>query len=304
MSLPSRYNYATPHNQPAYAPRGSAQPGAYAGAYPGAPQAPGAYNPSGRFQPPYGAAHQHTAAHGYGGPGPSMPAGRYQPNPHNIRNPAPNPAQRVSPEALEMMNTPARPWTTAEEREKNDSLGELFALLRTLEYLEKSFAMDRVAYKDYAPLCEKMLTQVKMIRAGLGTIVRDVALFAKDFNLSCNLALERIRQARPAPPPGAHGNIARFVSEATASGITLKDALELGYRTVADINPRLMQLLAALEKCHDITPASFSFPAKLRSWISRCEAWGPGYGLSDEEFEALKYDLDVGMQDFQKSLAA
>ena len=53
--------------------------------------------------------------------------------------------------------------STAAEREKIDSLAEIYSIIRTIDGLEKAYIKDAVTEQEYTQLCSKLLKQYKSI---------------------------------------------------------------------------------------------------------------------------------------------
>ncbi|XP_077867050.1 LOW QUALITY PROTEIN: vacuolar protein sorting-associated protein 28 homolog, partial [Saccoglossus kowalevskii] len=86
----------------------------------------------------------------------------------------------------------------AREREKYDNLSELFAVINTLQNLEKMYIKDAVTPKEYTVACSRLLVQYK---AAFKQVQSDeyqtVEIFCNKFRLNCPAAMERIREDRP-----------------------------------------------------------------------------------------------------------
>ena len=55
--------------------------------------------------------------------------------------------------------------TTRAERDLQDSLGELFSIIVTLDQLEKAFLKDAIPEAEYTDICERSLRQYKALLA-------------------------------------------------------------------------------------------------------------------------------------------
>ena len=53
-------------------------------------------------------------------------------------------------------------FRTAREREKYDNMADLFALIQTLQCLEKAYIKDAVTAKEYTEACSKLLAQISV----------------------------------------------------------------------------------------------------------------------------------------------
>lgn len=55
--------------------------------------------------------------------------------------------------------------STRAERDLQDSLGELFSIIVTLDELEKAFLKDAIPEAEYTDICERSLRQYKALLA-------------------------------------------------------------------------------------------------------------------------------------------
>ena len=55
-----------------------------------------------------------------------------------------------------------RLFKNAREREKYDNMADLFALIQTLQCLEKAYIKDAVSARDYTDSCAKLLAQINV----------------------------------------------------------------------------------------------------------------------------------------------
>jgi len=64
-----------------------------------------------------------------------------------------------------------RLYRNPREREKIDNLAELFAVINTLQCLEKAYIKDSVKNKEYTGSCSKLLVQYKAAFKQVGNIL-------------------------------------------------------------------------------------------------------------------------------------
>ena len=82
------------------------------------------------------------------------------------------------PELMEEVKLARNP----REREKFDNLAELFAVLTTLQCLEKAYIKDCVPAKEYTSHCSKLLVQYKAaFRQVQGEEIPDVETFCRKY---------------------------------------------------------------------------------------------------------------------------
>lgn len=100
-----------------------------------------------------------------------------------------------SPRSLGMMCIANRISTTQEvkltdtraERDLQDSLGELFSIIVTLDELEKAFLKDAVPEAEYTDICERSLRQYKALLADetIANEFKDLEEFKAKWDVSC-----------------------------------------------------------------------------------------------------------------------
>ena len=88
---------------------------------------------------------------------------------------------------------------------------ELFAVLSTLQCLEKAYIRDSVGAKEYTANCKKLLVQYKAaFRQVQGEDFPTVEKFVKKYRLDCPAALERIKEDRPITIKGKFNGTSSF----------------------------------------------------------------------------------------------
>ena len=128
------------------------------------------------------------------------------------------------PELMEEVKLARNP----REREKFDNLAELFAVLTTLQCLEKAYIKDCVPAKEYTSHCSKLLVQYKAaFKQVQGEEVPDIESFCHKYRLDCPAALERIREDRPITIKDDKGNTSKLIAEIVALFITCMDNLKM-----------------------------------------------------------------------------
>ena len=117
------------------------------------------------------------------------------------------------PELMEEVRLSRNP----REREKYDNLAELFAVLTTLQCLEKAYIGDRVLPDEYTKNCSRLLTQFKAaFKQVQGEEFPTVEEFMRKYRLDCPAALVRIKEDRPITVKDDKGNQTRLIAETVA----------------------------------------------------------------------------------------
>ncbi|XP_010166254.2 vacuolar protein sorting-associated protein 28 homolog, partial [Antrostomus carolinensis] len=105
-------------------------------------------------------------------------------------------------------------YKTAREREKYDNMAELFAVVKTLQALEKAYIKDCVSPNEYTAACSRLLVQFKAaLKQVQGSEISSIDDFCRRFRLDCPLAMERIKEDRPITIKDDKGNLNRCIAD-------------------------------------------------------------------------------------------
>jgi len=188
------------------------------------------------------------------------------------------------------------------EREKIDNLAELFAVVNTLQCLEKAYIKDAVEPKEYTGQCSKLLVQYKAaFKQVQGEEFPTVETFLKKYRLDAPAALERIREDRPITIKDDKGNTSKLVAEIVANFITAMDMLKLGiyamdqlYMTVKDLQDNMRRL--------SLLPPDFSGKVKIAEWMDTLQGMGASDELDETQSRQFSFDLEAAYNEFNKIL--
>ena len=200
------------------------------------------------------------------------------------------------PELMEEVRLARNP----REREKFDNLAELFAVLTTLQCLEKAYIRDTVTAKEYTSNCSRLLAQYKSaFRQVKSDDYPDVETFCRKYKLECLAALERIREDRPITVKDDKGNTIKLVSSTVSLFITIMDQLRMDIRTMDDIYPLMKDLHDDLN-CLTILPPDFEGLSKVEKWFKVLQQMEAGDELSEEQRDKMAFDLNTSYAAFDK----
>lgn len=133
------------------------------------------------------------------------------------------------PELLEEV----RLFRNAREREKYDNMADFYALVNTLQHLEKAYIRDCVTPKEYTAACSKLLVQCKAsFKQIQGDDFPTVESFVKKYKLDCPAALERIKEDRPITIKDDKGNTSKCIADIVSLFITIMDKLRFVVLTI------------------------------------------------------------------------
>ncbi|XP_065175654.1 vacuolar protein sorting-associated protein 28 homolog [Sycon ciliatum] len=193
-------------------------------------------------------------------------------------------------------------YRTAREREKYDNMADLFALIQTIQCLEKAYIKDAVAPKEYTAACSKLLVQFKAaFKQVQSQDFPNVAAFVAKYRLDCPAAMERIQDGRPLTIRDDKGNQSKTIADITSLFITIMDKLRLEIRAMDEIHPDTNELYDALTRLSTLPP-DYDGKVKVKTWLDRLGAMSASDELTDEQVRQMLFDLESGYHGFIRVL--
>lgn len=139
----------------------------------------------------------------------------------------------------------------------------------------------------------------------------DIDTFTRQFDMSCQAALNRLKIGVPATVEHAAGNggddgggggmmTAKSVAETVQAFITLMDALKLDMRAVDHLHPLMGELLQSLNKIGAV--AIDSHRQRLRQWLITLNQLRASDELDDAQVRQLIFDLEQAHAAFYRAL--
>ena len=179
---------------------------------------------------------------------------------------------------------------------------ELFAVINTLQNLEKAYIKDLVPAAEYTSQCSKLLVQYKAaFRQVQGREFPDVETFMRKYRLDCPAALERIREQRPISIKDDKGNKSKTIAETVALFITIMDKLRLGIKSMDELYADIKDLSDSLDRLSDLPP-DFEGKARVSKWLTTLSGMGAAEELDDAQVRQMTFDLESVYSEFQKTL--
>ncbi|XP_014484476.1 PREDICTED: uncharacterized protein LOC106749490 [Dinoponera quadriceps] len=193
-------------------------------------------------------------------------------------------------------------YKNAREREKHDNQADLYAVVNTLQHLEKAYIRDCVTPKEYTAACSKLLVQY---RAAFKQVQSDqfptIDSFTRAFRLDCPAALERIKEDRPITIKDDKGNTSKCIADIVSLFITLMDKLRLEIRAMDQLHPDLRDLMDTMNRL-SILPSDFDGKEKISEWLQTLDNMSASDELSDTQVRQLIFDLETSYNAFNKIL--
>uniref|UniRef100_A0AAX7T3X8 Vacuolar protein sorting-associated protein 28 homolog n=1 Tax=Astatotilapia calliptera TaxID=8154 RepID=A0AAX7T3X8_ASTCA len=185
-------------------------------------------------------------------------------------------------------------YKNAREREKYDNMAELFAVVKTLQALEKAYIKDCVTPNDFC--------WFQVHRLLFQTLVQSVCHIFQDFIfLDCPLAMERIKEDRPITIKDDKGNLNRCIADIVSLFITVMDKLRLEIRAMDEIQPDLRELMETMNRMSNMPPDSEA-KDKVSLWLTTLSSMSASDELDDNQVRQMLFDLESAYNAFNRFL--
>jgi len=210
----------------------------------------------------------------------------------------PQAGQPIRPELLQEVKL----YTNAREREKYDNMAELFAVINTLQNLEKAYIKDIVQHKEYTEACSKLLVHFKAaFKQVQGADFPTVESFTKKYRMNCPAALERIQEDKPITLKDNDTKSRKHIADVVSLFITIMDNLYLKQRAKDEIHPNLRDLKLTMERLTIVTN-DFEGKHLVEKWLSTFAEMTASDELSDEQARQMIFDIDASYKAFNNLL--
>lgn len=180
-------------------------------------------------------------------------------------------------------------------------MADLYAVINTLQSLEKAYMKDAIHPKEYTGACSKLLVQYKAAFRQVAKDFSDVQSFMKKYRLDCPLALERIKEDRPITIKDDKGNTSKCIADIVSLFITVMDKLRLEIRAMDEIQPDLKELMDAMCRL-SILSADFEGKQKVQTWLDQLSSMTASDELDDTQVRQMLFDLESAYNAFNKVL--
>jgi len=194
-------------------------------------------------------------------------------------------------------------WSNKKERQQYDNFANLFALIKTVEKLEKAYVNSAVPSDRYEAACSELLAKYKTLRNTLVDTVPDMQHFMATYSMHCPSARHRLQVGIPATiehrvnRPSSAVNVAECVHHY----IGAMDTLKLNMAAKDQIAPCLSDLLISLHKVPQL-PAEFAGKLCIRRWVERLDNMRASDELGEDEVRQLLYEIENSYNAFMQLL--
>mmetsp|Transcript_37832 Transcript_37832/g.45608 ORF Transcript_37832/g.45608 Transcript_37832/m.45608 type:complete len:223 (-) Transcript_37832:606-1274(-) len=195
-------------------------------------------------------------------------------------------------------------WNNKREREECDNKADLFALIKTVDRLEKAYVRDAISAEEYEATCFNFIAKFKTLTTTIGYSHEAVEDFIVEYNIDSPAAVNRllvsgvpatVQHGTPSRPEAGEShqprNSAVAVAETVQHFITTMDSLNLKMVATDQIYPLLNDLMQSLNKLSDLPP-EFEGKVKVKEWMSRLDKMRASDELSEEQVRQLLFDLE------------
>ncbi|KAJ2782105.1 Vacuolar protein-sorting-associated protein 28 [Coemansia javaensis] len=203
------------------------------------------------------------------------------------------------------METTVKLYATSAEREAYENMAALYAIIVSLEYLERAFARDSASASDYTAECNKLLLQYKTVSQMVSA--DELGGFATKYRLNCPAAARRLEVGIPSTVEHStaagvqSGSNAKNVAKAVQDFITTMNALNMNMRSVDKLHPLLSDLVQSINAV-SLLPADFKWKPVFRDWLIRLNQMKASDELDDDQVRQLIFEIDQAHADFYNVL--
>ncbi|KAK0138596.1 Vacuolar protein sorting-associated protein 28 [Merluccius polli] len=195
-------------------------------------------------------------------------------------------------------------YKNAREREKYDNMAELFAVVKTLQALEKAYIQDCVTPNELLVQYKAAFKQVQ------GSDVGSIDDFCRKYRLDCPLAMERIKEDRPITIKDDMGNLNRCIADIVSLFITVMDKLRLEIRAMDEIQPDLRELMETMNRMSNMPPDSEAkdkvslcvVALVLTPRLTTLSSMSASDELDDSQVRQMLFDLESAYNAFNRFL--
>lgn len=192
-----------------------------------------------------------------------------------------------------------RLYKSPKERERYDNQANLFAIISTIEQLERAYRNDFITPNEYTSSCTNLLTQYKTAFRLVEPEFKQIEDFVRKYKLECPVAMVRIKDDRPITIKDDSGNSRKLIAQTVSLFITLLDKLKLGIKANDEIQPDLRELIDVMNRLSMI-PTRFDGKLKIQSWYSQLQEMSASDEIDDDQSRNMALDLETAYYGFNQ----
>jgi len=190
-------------------------------------------------------------------------------------------------------------YKTPKDREKLDNQANLFAIINTLQQLEKAYIRDCITSNEYTNACRTLLTQYNTSFKLVENDFKTIEEFFRKYKLDCPIALARIKEGRPITVKDDKGNTIKCIADTVTLFITVMDKIRLNLRANDELQPEIRDLLDVMNRL-SILPPNFEGKVKIQKWFTLMQSMSASAELDDAQARDLLFDLDSAFNELNR----
>ena len=197
---------------------------------------------------------------------------------------------------------------SSQEKRDLDRLADFYAVIKTVDHLEKNFVTGNIPSNVYEEHCQDLITKFSVMRNALKGKYHDFKAFMLEYRMEAPLALERLSIGIPATKlyqsTSGGKDVARreqvYILEAGQNFTTIVDSLKMGECAVDEILPLFRDLCGSLRQ---ISALEQNFEREmLERWLTRLNGMSADHVLSQTDSRTMAMDLDCAYSAFHKAI--
>mmetsp|Transcript_22648 Transcript_22648/g.27781 ORF Transcript_22648/g.27781 Transcript_22648/m.27781 type:complete len:223 (-) Transcript_22648:79-747(-) len=196
-------------------------------------------------------------------------------------------------------------YDSGKERILYDNYADLYAIIMTVESLERSYARNDVTRDEYVSECNKLISQFRIAEKTALQEKESTETFMQIYQMDCPLASHRLLVAGVPETMVQSDTDNRAsiitVAETTEHFINVLDALKLEVKAVDELQPLLSDLMNKLARLKD-TPNDFEPNRVIQQWLQKLNLMRAIDEIDEADARQLSMDLDEAYQEFKRFL--
>jgi ESCRT-I complex subunit VPS28 len=194
-------------------------------------------------------------------------------------------------------------YNTPKERESYNNQANLFAILSTLEQLEKAYMKDCIKANEYTTNCSNLLSQFKTAFRLVEKEFPNVEDFVKKYNLDCPIASVRIKEDRPLTikDETVNPNSSKSIAQTVQLFITLMDKLRLGIVANDELQPDFRELIDVMNRL-TLLSADSEAKLKIQKWYTQLQQMSASDEINEEQSRDILLDLETAYYAFNQAI--
>ncbi|KAL5964153.1 hypothetical protein TSMEX_008098, partial [Taenia solium] len=182
---------------------------------------------------------------------------------------------------------------TPGERERFRNLAEVYALINTLQFLQKAYIKDCIKESEYVTSCRKLLSQFKGAFSLVKSEFSTVESFMEKYKMDCPGALKVIKEG-----VAFQDRDKNLLINCTELFVTIMDKLSMSRLAKDEIQPDIRSLWESMNGLSFI-PSDFDGKKKIKDWLDILEPMDASDELSPTQGRQLLLDINTSYGDFK-----